>query len=171
MFAQLAHGYRPPPNATLEEVLPRYVRHLGRRRTAVFNTAAELGLFSRLEIPNVVFLVRHPLHALGSWAKPERHGELVDRLGGVAGDRALATSPGAGMVAAEIGRLESRGLLGGVVRYEFAAADARPLGLGWVVAGLDSSRRNPGVLGPETRARLHELVRGEFDGLYPDWAI
>jgi hypothetical protein len=174
MFEQLAHGYRISPEATLEEVLPRYVKHLRRRfwRTAVFNTAAELGLFSELEIPGVVFLVRHPLHALASWAKPERHGALVDGLGGVADERALRHFARRwNAVAAEIRRLDRLELLGGVVRFEHAAADARPLGLGWAFSGLDSSRRGGDTLGPGVETRLHELVRDEYEALYPDWAV
>lgn len=174
MFAGLANGYRIPPESTLEEVLPAYVEYLRRRfwRTAVFNTAAELGLFSAQEIPDVVFLVRHPLHALASWAKPERHGKLVDGLGGVGDERALRHFARRwNAVVAEIRRLDGLRLLGGVVRFEYAVADARPLGLRWVFSRLDSSRRSGDVLGPEVEARLRELVQDEYDALYPDWAI
>jgi hypothetical protein len=173
-FEERAHGYRIAPGATLEQVLPGYVEHLRRRRrrTAVFNTAAELGLFSQLGIDGVVFLVRHPLHAFASWAKPERHGDLVDGLGGVAGERAPAYFARRwNAVAAEIRRLEAAGLLGGVVRYERSREDARPLGLRWVFARLDGSRRNPDALPPEVETRLRALVREEYERLYPDWSI
>jgi hypothetical protein len=172
-FEERAHGYRIPPGATLEQVLPGYVEHLRRRRrTAVFNTAAGLGLFSRLGIDGVVFLVRHPLHAFASWAKPERHGDLVDGLGGVADERALAYFARRwNAVAAEIRRLDAAGLLGGVVRYEQAREDARPLRLRWVFARLDGSRRNADVLPAGVETRLRARVREEYERLYPDWSI
>lgn len=173
-FEERAHGYRIAPGATLEDVLPGYVEYLRRkrRRTAVFNTAAELGLFSKLGIGDVVFLVRHPLHAFASWAKPERHGDLVDGLGGVGDERALLYFARRwNAVAAEIRRLDALGLLGGTVRYEYAAADARPLRLRWVFARLDSSRRNWGALSPDSETRLRELVHDEFESFYPDWSV
>src|SRR4051794_31767262 len=72
-------GYLPPQRASLEAFLTQYLEFLraSPRRTAVFNTCAELGLFSKYHVEGVVFLVRHPLHSYVSWAKPERHGDAV----------------------------------------------------------------------------------------------
>jgi hypothetical protein len=173
-FADRAHGYRIPPGAGLEDVLPGYVDHLRRRRrrTAVFNTAAELGLFSKLSIGNVVFVVRHPLHALVSWSKPERHGDLAERLGGAGAEeniRQFARRWNA--VADEAEHLGKAGLLGGIVRYEYALTDAEPLGLVWVFRDLDSSRRNWDALDPAAENLLRELVWARYTALYSGWRV
>ena len=173
-FAERSHGYAISTDATLEEILPEYVRYLRRSpsRTAVFNTAAELGLFSKYEIPDVVFLIRHPLHAFASWAKPERHGDIVRYLGGLNSPVAIERFARRwNAVVDEMRRLQEAGILGGYIRYEYAASDARPLGLGWIYRDLDSSRRNSAALSEVSSSFLQSLVHSRLMELYDVWDI
>jgi hypothetical protein len=171
-FERLSGGYRIPSGATLADILPGYLAYLaaGEHRTAVFNTCAELGLFSRLEVSHVVFLVRHPLHAYVSWGKPERHGRALDALGGLRSERAVRRYADRWCATIdEMRRLREMGLLGGLIRFERAAADAAPLGLSWIFDRFDPSRRNAGVLGGPAEDRLRALVGPRFSEVYESW--
>jgi hypothetical protein len=171
LFAELSGGCRIAPGATLREVLPGYlefVRSVG-HRTAVFNTCAELGLFSDLAVHDVVFLARHPLRAYLSWAKPERHGPVLDRWGGVLSEPAIRyyATRWAAMVD-EMSRLEQMGILGGLIRFERARADATPLGLAWIFDRFDERRMSLGVLPPHLEELLRSLVWPQYARLYPN---
>lgn len=48
-----------------------------------------MNFFSQNNISEVTYLVRHPLHAYVSFAKPERHKAQIDSLGGVESTRAI----------------------------------------------------------------------------------
>jgi hypothetical protein len=155
---------------SIDEFLIRYVGFLRMHpmRTAVFNTCAEVGLFSKHAIGDVVFLIRHPLHAYASWAKQERHGDTVNGLGGINSETPIRLFARRwASTVEEAFRLRAAGILGGVVRFEHAREDVRQLaGLEWVFENWDCSRRNFGVLAPRGEGLLKSLTISLTKELY-----
>ncbi|HKP74208.1 MAG TPA: hypothetical protein VJT67_01640 [Longimicrobiaceae bacterium] len=174
-FAERSRGFSPPPGATLQQAVTAYCRWLAARpdHTAVFNTAAGEGVFSAAGIPDVVFLLRHPVHAYVSWAKPERHGSLLEQFGGVNSEPGVTWYARRWKLAArEYLRLRAARIPCALVRYEHAERDARSLPeLRAIFAGFDGGRRNPGVLRPELEELMFESVRIVYSELYPSWAV
>ncbi len=171
-FAERAHGYQISEGAALKDVLPDYVAYLraDSARTAVFNTAAELSLFSALRIPDVVFLIRHPLHAYVSWAKPGRHADIIADLGGLCSPRSIDYYTDRwNAFTDELIRMGNLSLLGGLIRYEFAKTDAESLSLDWAFSDFDSGRRNHGVLPSASEDYLRQRVWSRFASVYADW--
>ncbi len=170
-----APGFEVRCEETLEDFLLRYVDFLRNDagRTAVFNTCAELGLFSRFRIPDVIFVVRHPLDAYVSWAKPERHAPVINYLGGITSRDAIEFYGRRWTrFTDDLFRLRELGLLGGVIRYEFARTDVQSLsGLAWLFSDFDVSRRNTSVLSEEAVAILEKIVRPNFFRLYETWQL
>jgi hypothetical protein len=168
-----APGFGEIADEPIGEFLVRYVRFLRAApdRTAVFNTVAELGLFSRHRVPGVVFLVRHPLHAFASWAKAARHGDVVEYLGGINSCRAIGHfAARSNAVFDEIQQLRLLGILGGVLRYEFIKADLESFPeLAWVFDNFDSSKRNDGQLSLEAESLMRDLTADRVNLLYKSW--
>lgn len=173
-FEERSNGFKTLPGETLEDLLPRYVTHLRNApsHTAVFNLAAQRGLFSKLAILGVVFLVRHPLHAYVSWSKPERHKQYVDSFGGVNSMGAVRFYANRWRaVVAECLRLREANILGGLVRFEHAHVDASVINdLAWVFDGFDSSKRNFGVLDTEYEEQMRDLVASVYFQIYDSWS-
>ncbi len=174
-FEERANGFPINPTETLEEVFPRYIAYLQKsnNRTVVFNVAAERGLFSKYEIPNVVFLIRHPMHAYVSWGKPERHKKYVDSFGGL-------NSPGAvnfygnrwKTFMEECLRLKKMGILGGLIHFEYAHKDIKKLRhLEWVFKDFDSNKRNFGLLDPRYEKMLESIVQKAYFQIYDSWDL
>ncbi len=148
------------PRATLREYVA-YLRHAP-NRLAILNTFSEMGLFSDMKLTEVTALTRNPLHAYLSWAKAERHGAVIDRLGGTKSAAAIDfyidrwCRP-----ASEILRLSRLSLLAGVIRYEHAVADARRLGLGQIYENFkvlsDYSDCESGEIAARITARTNDL--------------
>ena len=174
-FEQRSLGFQVEDGETLESVLPKYLAFIAERPhcTAVLNTSAELGLLSQLGVDNVVFLVRHPLHAYVSWGKPIRHGDAVEYLGGRDSDRALQFYGRRwNNFTDEVLRMSERGILGGLVRYEHARRDtAEDEHLEWVFAEFDSSRRNYGILSPRSETLLRRITAANYFKLYNSWEV
>ncbi|RZV43032.1 MAG: hypothetical protein EX269_13920, partial [Acidimicrobiales bacterium] len=84
VFSERCHGrYAADPQRTIEQNLVGlcdWVR--ANDHFVVLNNSSIQSLFSRNDIRSVVFLVRHPIDSLISWAKPERHGDTLELLGG-----------------------------------------------------------------------------------------
>jgi hypothetical protein len=141
--------------------------------TVVFNTAAEQGLLSKHAITDVVFLIRHPLHAYVSWAKPERHGAVIHALGGLNSRRGVEHYGRRWLAfATECLTLQKMGILGGIIRYEFARKDAQRLDdLEWIFADFASDRRNFGHLRQEYEELLRGIVLETYSALYPEWNV
>ncbi len=168
-FEGRAGGSFVPAGFTLEEILPECIEQLRDDpcRTVVFGTPAELGLLSAMRVSKVVFLGRHPLHAYALWAKPERHGDVIDVLGGVNAPIAAEFSTQRWTRATdELIRLADLGILGGVVRYEHAHSDAASFGLGHVFEDFDATKRNHGVLSAAAVDMLRHITQANFERIY-----
>lgn len=164
-FSDRAYGFAPTVTNDAAKTLIEYITYLraDRSRTAIFNTFPEMGLFSKLKIGGVVGLLRDPLSAYVSWAKPERHGTVVECLGGLNDIRAIDFYIDRWCrLVREILRLERKGLLRGIIRYESAPEDAACLGLAHFYLDFVRGRTNLGVAQPETEeyvwCRTHALA-------------
>ncbi|MDJ0533870.1 MAG: hypothetical protein QNJ70_15500 [Xenococcaceae cyanobacterium MO_207.B15] len=113
-------------NLSINDNLLLYIQHLNKtKKTALFNMAAVMKFFSLNNIPNVVFLIRHPLNTYISWTKPERHYNLVrDYKGGINSQEAikLFSSLWIGTVK-EYLVLKEKKLNPILIRYEYAKQD------------------------------------------------
>ena len=160
------------PRRTIADNLLAFLDHLERRgRTALFNTAAAFGFFRAHDVARVVFLVRHPLDAYASWTKPERHQEVVQSLGGVDADAAMALFARLWTATAvEYLALRDRGLAPVLIRFESARADveAGAPELVPVFDGWDSTRRSRDGLSARVHDRLLPLVAEPLSHLYTD---
>jgi hypothetical protein len=121
-----------------------------------------MGLFSMLNIGDIVGLLRDPVSAYVSWAKPQRHGVVVEHLGGLDEIRAIDFYVDRWCrFVEEVIRLERKGLLRGIIRYEAAPEDSRRLGLAHFYQAFVCGRTNLGIAQPETeeyiRYRTHAL--------------
>ena len=175
IWSERTPGFPRVPGESIDAFLVRYVGFLRESDcgTAVFNTCAELGLFSKYAVQNVVFLIRHPLHAYASWSKPERHGEIIDHLGGINAEPAVQMFMRRwNRTVTEAIRLRHMGILGGLVRYESAREDASKLpGLEWVFSEFDSSKRNWGYVSSQAEELAREITRHVFDAIYFNWKL
>lgn len=174
-FEDWSGGFVVTSDCSLTDAVSQYCRFLRshRERTAVFNIAAEQGIFSALGIRDVVFLVRHPLHAYVSWAKPERHGGFLTPWGGVNSLEAVTwyaqrwTS-----TVNEYLRLSEQGLAPRLIRFEYAPADAgRTSGLGWLFKGFDCTRRNYGVVTIGLEEDMKHIVSASYEEIYGTWFV
>ena len=168
-------GARLDPERSIGEGLERYVTSLpGLRQGALLNTAATLGFFSERGIRNVTFLVRHPLHAYGSWVKAERHLGNIERVGGPDSERSVEFWADLWSASVrEYCTLRDKGLEPVLLRFEHAAEDAGRAGaeLGALFGRWDPSKRNPGVLRPDLEALMRERTAEGFAALYADWEV
>jgi hypothetical protein len=144
-FVRRSGGYRWTGGPWLEPGIVDYLDWMAGQDSYVFmsGTLSELGLLSRYAVPGVVMVVRDPVQVLLSWAKPYRHGDVVDHLGGITSRSTLDfIATRWNRHASEALRLHEIGLLAGVIRFEHASEDAARLGLDWVFDGFDPRRRN-----------------------------
>jgi hypothetical protein len=145
-FVDRSLGYDWQAGPWLEDGFVDYMRWVAEQEdyALVSGTFAELGLFSRHRIPGVIFISRSAVQAALSWAKPYRHGDVVDYLGGLSSPAFLDFfAQRWNAHAREAVRLAELGLLGGVIRFEQAPTDAEKLGLGWAFADFVPERSTP----------------------------
>lgn len=165
---------RIDPKRTIRENLVRFCRWLeasGNR--VVFVHAAIMGLFSGSGIRNVTFLIRHPLHALASFAKPERHAAEVAALGGLESEKTIELwADRWNRTASEFLECRRRGLDPVLVRFEFADRDARVTDRHpSVFRDFRSSIRNTSPLSDTRAEQLRSLVADTYGELYGDWEL
>ena len=174
-FVERSRGFEIDLGLGPREVFRQYLEYLkeSEERTAVFNTLAELGLFSELKVTNVIFLLRHPLHAYISWAKPGRHGDIVEKMGGVGARRPIEYFANRWKrTVEEYQRLKRLRLSPRLVRYEHFYDDLGGVdGLSDLFNDFDSSRRNESVLNNASERVLYELLARPFKSIYSSWSM
>lgn len=174
-LSERAPGFPEIPDETIDSFLLRYIKFIrsSEKRTVVLNTCAELGLFSKYDITDVIFLIRHPLHAYASWAKPERHGDIIESLGGINSESAIKLYANRwNAVIDELLILRDRNLLGGLIRFEYAQNDINEIPeLLWLVNDFDHTKRNYNYLSKTAERFLRNITYDRFLRLYLDWNI
>lgn len=162
------------PDASIRDNLVRFCRWIeGTSHRVVFVHAATLGLFSAHEIRHVTFLIRHPLHSLVSFAKPERHGKEIEALGGIGSGQTLELwADRWNRFAAEYLECRRRRLDPVLIRFEFAERDAQASEVHRrIFAGFESSRRSPSPLAPALEDELRARVAERYFELYDRWEV
>jgi hypothetical protein len=172
MFTRRANGFVMDGTRPIEANVLDFVKHVEERpdHTALFSNLPAFSFFSRHRIKNVVFLVRNPIQAYASFAKPVRHQDLVEEWGG------LFTEPSMrryvefwGSFVREYLALKELGLAPGLLRYELLRDDARALGLERFFP--DWKRSHNKVENAEAAAFIRELADRDFRQVYPSWDV
>jgi hypothetical protein len=117
------------PEKTIAANMADYFAFLRSHGTACVLEGAGLnGLLADGGQRNVVFLIRDPIQAYISCAKPKRHGRYFEQLGGMESDEAIAFwCWGWNCLADEYLKSKKNGLDPVLVRYESAEADVAHL--------------------------------------------
>lgn len=164
------HRFAPDISLTIEENLVDFIRWTeSQRHFAVFNNAAIMQLFSRNSIARVVFLIRHPVDAYASLAEPTRHPELIDALGGFDAERSVRQrADNWNRRVEEYWRCQEQGLDPVLIRYEYAAEDARHHpGLAPAFAQLAARPREP--VNGDVEELMRSLTETHYRQLYGRW--
>jgi hypothetical protein len=172
MFTRRANGFVMDGTRSIEANVLDFLRRLESRpgHTALFSNLPSFRFFSRHRIRNVVFLVRDPVQAYASFAKPVRHQDLVDEWGGA------YTKPSMRRYVEfwrtfvdEYFALRDAGLEPGLLRYEMLLDDAQELGLARFFPDWKRSRNR--VEDGEATAFIRGLAERDFLRLYPGWDV
>jgi hypothetical protein len=138
-------GFKINLDITLERNLLNYLLflHSKNKRAAVFSAAYRYKFFSRHQVRNVVFLVRQPMSAYLSYAKPQRHGHVINAMGGLYSEKSIKWF-GEIWVAlvSEYFRLRAANLAPVLIRFEYAKGDSKKPGLYGVFKDYDSTKKN-----------------------------
>jgi len=166
-------GFKLDAAKSIDENMRKYVRFVrSRHLSSLLTFSAYFGFFSRNKINKVCFLIRHPLHTFGSWAKDLRHGDQLRNLGGPADPRSVEFFAKLwNAFAAEYLSLLDASLAPRLIRYEYAPADAKTHGLSGIFTHWDSQRRNYNALSSDLASMLMAATHHNFERLYDDWEI
>jgi len=174
LHARSDNVFTPDLGKTVEENLAAFCTTMrAKQAAAVLTHGGIFSLFSRQNVPHVVFLIRHPVHGYASFAKPERHGDHLALLGGVDSDLAIDLwTERWNMQLDEYWRCVALDLQPTLVRFEYARHDAaHDRYLSKVFRKFDSGKRNLGVLSPQTESRIRERVMDHYCKVYNDWQL
>jgi hypothetical protein len=158
------------PTKTLAVNLLNYFAFLGSNGSACVLRATSLeGLLNDNGVRDVVFLIRDPVQSYLSFAKPERHKNIIDKLGGVEGADAIAFWCWSwNSLAGEYLKAKSNNLDPVLVRYELVEADTAQLESPFLkkVFGTFSPKRNEVLLPERCERRIRELVSENYASIY-----
>jgi len=155
---------------TLADNMLDYFAFLRADGTACVLDASNLeGLLEYAQLRDVVFLVRDPVQAYYSFAKPRRHGRYVKALGGFESEGALAFWAWIwGSLADAYLQARSSGLDPVLIRYEHAQADGAGTGDAFLeqVFATFQPRQNEEALSARSRRRLLDLIGDRYEQIY-----
>ena len=167
-------SFRLDRKKTINDNMLEYVAGANKPGTSVVLTLASYyKFFSTNRIPDVTFLVRHPLHQYGSWFKPHRHGSHLGKFGGKDSEASLdffSTLWAANVE--EYLALKDMDLNPRLIRFEFVPQDVESAGceaLNKCFQGWDTSRRNPSFISSALAGYLRRRVAHVFGRIYPQW--
>jgi hypothetical protein len=161
-------GYKLDEAQTIESNLLLYVKELGgdERKTAIFNTAPMFEFFSQNKLPNFALLVRHPMHAYLSYAKPQRHLNVINDLGGLYSESSIRWFADLwnGFVSEYLRLSDSL-----LIRFEYAKKDvSQDKELQKVFKDFDESKRNP-CENSAADNLMKKLVAKQYFKIYDVW--
>jgi hypothetical protein len=158
---------------TLEQNLLRYIKYLENdlHKAAIFSAAYRYHFFSKHSIKNVVFLVRHPIHAYLSYAKPNRHLHVIEAMGGLYSEKSLKWFGGIWRdLVAEYIRLRELNFKPVLIRFEYAIEDSERYGLTSIFKAFKIKKRNYAD-NKKAEKRMRKIVGRLYDAIYDKWAI
>jgi hypothetical protein len=165
-------GFIMDRDKSIADNLLSYVERVRKnpKRTAVFNSLARLGFLDAFEIPNVVFLVRHPLVAYASYVKRHRHFNLVKDFGGA--NQTQSIEYFARLWNGNVGAYLNCSMHGAVLlRYEHMHQDAKSIpGLAKLVKSWDCRLGSTSGVTQEMSDMMRRIVHGNFIQVYDEWS-
>jgi hypothetical protein len=165
----------PKYDVSVSDVVLEYIRELrhAKKATAVFCYLAMAGFFSKYMVKDVIYLIRHPLHAYVSLAG-HQHPHLSATFGGLNTKEAVEWYANVwNSVTSEYLKCRRLGLNHHVLRYCFCKSDSRRLPINSrIFNNLKHSKRNAGVLSVKYENLLHKLTERNYNNIYGDyWGI
>jgi hypothetical protein len=163
-------------NKTIEENMIYYLNSVNKSNNVVIFTSeiCRMGpFFTNNNIENVIYIVRHPVHAMISFLAHQHKEKMVHFKNG------LNSIEYVKYYAKLWNDLTSDHLNGGskIVRYEFAKRDVDFLGKGDIIlknmftTSWKSDIRNYNVLDSQLEAILKDMVRANYERLYDRWEV
>lgn len=137
----------------------------------LFAHAGIMNFFSENNIHNVTYLVRHPLHAYASFAKPERHKAQIDSLGGVESNRAIEYwADRWNRHVRDYLQCQDKALNPILIRFEFAKQDSQVSAYHQqIFNNFIPSKRNFKALSNRGENLLKSLVSNTYFKIYDQW--
>lgn len=170
-FVERSGGrYRPDPSRTIEQNLVGLCADAVRRRFDVgLNVSSAMSLFSRNEIRDVVFMIRHPASQYASFGADHRHGENLEALGGFESDLAVDVMMERWRLhVTEYLRCRDAGLDPVMVRYEHAPDDVAAIApLARLFEGHEARPRHE--LSERVESRIRAQTADLVEELYGQW--
>jgi hypothetical protein len=170
-YANLPRPFEGDATQSLERNMAAYLRFLQEvGASCVLRGTSVEGLLSRWGVRDVVFMIRRPAEGFFSYSKPERHGDMIDALGGVESPEAAAFYAASwNAVAGEYLACLEAGLTPRLIRYESAVQDAAAWGEPALEALFDELRplTGPAPLPQAVCERLEALTEPYLSRLYP----
>lgn len=174
-FILRSNGFKLKSYDNIETAIPEYINYLKREKnhTAIFNICADYKIFSKNKVQDVVFLLRHPLHAYCSWSKEIRHGDVAEKLGGINSKKSISLFINRWISQViEYYTLSKLGLNPILLRYEFLKEDLKEnKELSMLFEDFDSSKRNYNILNSYSESFIHDYVNKYYFKIYPNWII
>lgn len=154
---------------SIEKNLEMYIKfiHSSPKLTVFFNSIPKMSFFSKHNISNVVFLVRHPLDAYISFTKPNRHLNLVEGAG-INSTESIDyyINSWSSVVRESLAAPESV-----LLRHEFFNADVKKCpNLAFLKTNWKRST-NVDVLSTSASQYLKDSVSELYSQIYPQWKL
>jgi ABC-type polysaccharide/polyol phosphate transport system ATPase subunit len=170
-YANLPRSFELDPTKSLERNMAAYLGFLQEvGASCVLRGTSVEGLLSRWGVRGAVFMIRRPAEGFFSYNQPQRHGDMVDALGGLESPEATAFYAASwNAVAGEYFACLAAGLAPKLIRYESAREDAATYGDPALEAMFDGFQivSGPAPIPTAVRERLEALVEPYLSRLYP----
>ena len=165
-------------SSSIENNLIKYIKLLSKDegRTAVFSNASKFQFFSKNNIKDVVFLIRHPLHSYISFTSKNRHPEFVESIGGQNSIKSIeAYSEMWNKYAEDIISSLDKKLNPIVIRFEFAEKDvvkSNNINIVEIFKKFNNNKRYYGALSGDVENKLRELTWNFYKEIFGNrWTI
>ncbi len=162
------------PKLTINENLENFCSWIRTTQyKVVFVHAAILQFFSKNNIQDVTFIIRHPLHAYISFAKEERHKKEIDALGGTENDKAIEFwADRWNNIVKEYMLAKEKMLNPILIRFEYAHGDSKVSKFHKnLFKDFDSTKRNNNVLSMQGEQLLRAQVEEYYFRIYETWQM
>lgn len=139
----------------------------------LFAHAGIMNFFNKNNISDVTYLVRHPLHAYVSFAKPERHKAQIEALGGIESTRAIEYwADRWNRHLEDYLKCKDKGLNPILIRFEYAKRDSQIATYHeQVFNDFATSKRNSKALSDRGEGLLKSLVSNNYFKIYEKWDL
>jgi len=160
-------GFTLDKTKTIEKNMEIFIAWLKKKdKYVVLSEMFLFEFFSRHNVDNLIFLVRHPLHSYVSVTKEIRHGEYVEAFGGLNTKEAVEWYAGIWNLFVTEGFKTNSSF----IKYEFPGGYKEEW-LKSIFKKWEPRKRNYDVLKPDLEEYLKELVEENFYKIYRNWDV